>query len=115
MRLRWRKRLIAFVYHSAIFYIAILGAQINEPWLVGVGIFDLLTFRIFPVVRYIQSKLITTTKCPNCHKPINLLNRWQCGCGYICPIRRHVFFNCQQCGKVFNYITCNHCGIGILT
>ncbi len=112
--LRWQKRLIATAYHSIIFGIAMTGIEINEPWLVWIGIFDLLTFKIFPIARFIQAKLIPTVQCSHCQgNPIPLKDHWQCSCGYISQTSRHVFLPCPQCGKVFTFINCD-CGIGIL-
>ena len=88
--------------------------QINEPWLVWIGIFDLLTFKIFPIVRFIQARLIPTVQCSHCQgNPIPLKDHWQCSCGYSSQISRHVFLPCTQCGKIFTFINCD-CGIGIL-
>lgn len=111
--LRWKKRAIAMTYHSIILLGVIIGAQVNEPLLVWIGIFDILSFRLIPVVKFIQSWLILTAKCSHCQNIINLKGHWQCSCGYISQISRHVFLPCLQCGNIFTFITCD-CGIGIL-
>ncbi len=114
MSLRWKKRAVAAVYHLTILVMAIVGVEINEPWLVWIGILDALTFKMFPVARYIQSKLITSTTCAHCHKQISLVDNWQCACGYICQVDQHVFSPCTQCGKIFTFLNCEHCGMGVL-
>ena len=111
--LRWKKRAITMIYHSIIFAIVMLGVNMDEPWLVWIGIFDLLSFRIIPVDRFIQSKLIPTTQCSHFHNSISLKGHWQCSCGYISQIPRHVFLPCAQCGNDFTFVTCD-CGIGLL-
>ncbi len=103
------------IYHSIIFAIAMLGVSTNEPWLVWIGILELLSFRRIPVARFIQSKLITTAQCPHCSNKISLINHWQCACGYISQISQHVFAPCIQCGRDFTFINCHYCGVGILT
>ncbi len=111
--LRWKKRAIAAMYHITIFVIAMVGVKTNQSWLAWIGIFDLLFFRIIPFVGFIQSKLIPTARCSHCHNSIALNGHWQCSCGYISQIPRHVFLPCAQCGKDFTFVTCD-CGIGLL-
>ena len=113
MSLRNKKRGIGLAYHSIILAVAMIGVEIHEPWLVWIGILDLLSFRLIPVVRFIQSKLIPTTRCTHCNNSITLKGHWQCSCGYISQIPRHVFLLCPQCGNDFTFVTCD-CGIGLL-
>jgi len=110
---RWRKRLIALIYHAIIFAVAVAGIKTNNNWMVAIGIFDLLTFRLFPISNFIQSILVNTAHCSNCQETINLKSFWGCSCGYAPPIPRHIFLPCPQCGKTFSFVTCS-CGAGIL-
>lgn len=112
--LRQQKRLIALFYHTAIFVIYTIGVDTQNHLLISLGIFDLLTFKIFPIVRFIQKALITTTYCPSCQKPISLVDCWECGCGYASHAPRHLFSPCQHCGKQFAFITCPRCDATIL-
>jgi len=111
---RRQKKLIALFYHTAIFVIYTIGIDTQNHLLVFIGIFDLLTFKIFPVVRFIQKALITATHCPNCQKQVPLTNRWQCTCGFAPYTPRHIFLPCPNCGRDFNFINCPRCDTGIL-
>lgn len=107
MNIRWQKRLISLTYHSAIFALFVIGINTEKSLLVVIGIFDALTFRLFPIVRFFQRLLITKTVCPGCQKEIELTDNWKCSCGYVCQTQRHIFQPCRQCGKVFSFIKCN--------
>ena len=107
MNIRWQKKLIVFVYHSLIFTLFVIGTNTENSLLTTIGIFDALTFRLFPIVRLFQRLLITKTACPNCQKEIELTANWKCSCGYVCQTPRSIFQSCRQCGKVFSFIKCD--------
>lgn len=106
MNIRWQKRFIALAYHSAIFALLVIGINTENSFLITLGIFDALMFRLFPIVRVFQRLLITKTSCPTCQKEIELTANWKCSCGYSCQTSRHVFLPCRQCGKTFSFIAC---------
>jgi len=113
--LRWKKWFIGIIYHLSFLAGVIIGIDRQIDWLVYLGIFDLFTLRLIPIVRFIQIALIPNAHCSSCHGQTKLRDYWQCSCGYASQVSRHIFRPCPNCGNTFSFIiNCQHCGVGIL-
>lgn len=114
MSIKTKRRIIAFLYHAGIIAITLIGLKINIPFFVGLLLFHVLTYRMIPVLRWIQEKLIKDVVCYTCGTEIDLINQFRCSCGYMPYKERHVFSPCPMCRKYFLWITCPLCETSIL-
>ena len=64
---------------------------------------------VFPLIRYVHSRLVQTTTCQCCGQAVDLIGYWSCGCGFVAPLPRHVFLGCRNCGKYFSWLHCPAC------
>ena len=116
-----KRQIIAFCYHAGIIAISMSGIKlsilINSPELRQVSsivlLLHLLTFKVIPISRWIQERLIPEASCPGCGAVIELVGLHRCGCGFISHVERHIFSDCQMCGKSFLWIVCPECDISI--
>ena len=119
--IRRKRQLIAFCYHATIITISLGGVEfsimINSPDLHQVSsiilLLHLLTFKVIPISSWIQEKLISEGSCPGCGAVIELVDLHRCGCGFLSHEERHIFSDCQMCGKSFCWIVCPECDISI--
>ena len=82
----------------------------------GLIIFLLLyvaTLRVNPLPRVIERKMLRIAECPGCGEVIDLVNTWNCGCGFLVWIPRHAFSSCPHCRKVFSWLVCPRCEASI--
>ena len=117
-----RRWAVAAGYHLGIFTITCVGVALgnsmgNLGLVKGFIIFFLihiLTFKLIPIYRLLQERLIPTFRCPACGYQIDLVQHWKCSCGFVPGHPQHVFSRCRNCGKNFAWIPCPNCGAGIL-
>lgn len=72
-----------------------------------------LTWRLNPLPRLVQGWAIRQTKCLACGEIIELVDTWQCGCGFTSWQPRHVCSPCPHCRKVFRWLVCPNCQASI--
>lgn len=64
-----------------------------------------------PIFIFLKNRLpqwiFKTTTCYECGTAIDLIDRWQCGCGDI--TRRHVMSKCPSCKKWMTTFPCPSC------
>ena len=78
--IKTKRKIIAFIYHSGVLSISLIGIKagtaFNSPELLNISaivlLAHLLTFRIIPILRWIQEKLIRETTCYGCGALIEL-------------------------------------------
>jgi len=117
-----RRQSISFLYHLAVWSIALFGISVGEAlgshnitFLSGSLLaFDLLTFSIIPFSRWLQEYLIPEAACPACGHTVELIGQYRCSCGYLSPRERHIFSPCPLCRKHFRWLTCPVCETSIL-
>jgi hypothetical protein len=117
-----RRHLISFLYHLAVWSIALFGIRVGEAlsshnliFLSGSLLtFHLLTFKVIPVSRWLQEYLIPEAVCPGCGQAIELVGLYRCNCGYLSPRERHIFTPCPLCRKQFLWLICPVCETSIL-
>jgi hypothetical protein len=112
--IKTRRQLISFVYHLAVWTISLLGISVGINLMFYLLAFHLFTFRLIPIVRWLQEQLIPEAVCLACGQEIELVNQYRCGCGYISPRERHIFSPCALCGQSFLWIVCPACETSIL-
>jgi hypothetical protein len=121
LSVRSKRRVIAFSYHfliGAVCFTGIYaGRAVNSSCLVNGSasmlLFDILTFRVIPVSRWIEEKLIPEAACYNCGAAIGLTQAYKCSCGFLPHKERHIFSPCPMCGKTFSWIICPECETSI--
>jgi hypothetical protein len=120
LSIRGKRRLIAFVYHITIIGfslgLAALSAVTEVHVLTRISVFillaDLLTFRLIPIVQWIQEALISEATCTICGAEVRLENLYQCpSCGYLQV--RHAFSPCPMCQKEVQWVICPECDSSI--
>lgn len=119
--IRRKRRLIALCYHFGVVAIVVVVAKIgmvaDNTLLINMAAVVLLshlfTFRIIPVSRWIQKRLISEAICLSCGAVIDLVGLYRCGCGFLSHKERHVFSPCPMCGKTFSWINCPECETSI--
>lgn len=117
-----RRQIISFLYHLALLAVSLLGIRVGSALgnqsLLNLSAcllaFHLLTFRVIPISRWIQERLISEAVCFACGQEVELVSQYRCGCGYIAPRERHVFSPCPMCGQRFLWIICPACETSIL-
>lgn len=61
----------------------------------------------------VYGDLATTAVCENgCGQRLSLVGLVECRCGFRSV--RHAFSPCVACGTALRFMTCPHCGLGIL-
>ena len=116
-----KRQIIAFCYHAGIIAICLTGVKlsilINSPDLRQVSsiilLLHLLTFRVLPISRWIQERLIPEATCPACGAVIELVALHRCKCGFISFRERHIFSPCSMCHQHFCWLVCPECQISI--
>jgi hypothetical protein len=119
LSIRDKRQWITFFYHFSVISISLvlakLGSIIEIHVLTRLAIAallaHLLTFRIFPISEWIQTKLIRKANCGICGADFELENLYQCTCGYIQV--RHAFSPCPMCGTEFLWVVCPECDSSI--
>lgn len=121
LSIKRRRKIIASFYHLGVVAVSLIGIKagtiLNSYSLLNVSasflLGHILTFRIIPISRWIQEKLIQEAICFGCGAVIELVSLYRCGCGYSHYKERHVFSPCPMCGKYFLWITCPECETSI--
>jgi hypothetical protein len=122
MSLRARRRLIGLACHLALGLLCVAGMALSVPgedqgafalW-GAVWLGYLLTLRLNPIPRWLQTRALRQTLCPACSQAIDLMDFWGCGCGFVAWHPRHAFSPCPNCGKAFRWIVCPSCQAHIL-
>jgi len=119
--IKTKRKIIAFIYHSGVISISLIGIKagtaFNSPGLLNISaivlLAHLLTFRIIPILRWIQERLIREATCYGCGAMIALDGLFRCSCGYMSHRERHVFSHCPMCSKYYRWITCPACETSI--
>lgn len=117
MGLKRKRQLIGLAYHGAVALILLAGTSLGEATgspglLVLSGLVFLahgLTFRVNPLPRLVQERFIQEAVCPACGEAIDLVQVWNCSCGFVTWEPRHVFSPCPNCKKQFSWIVCPVC------
>ena len=121
MSLRTRRQLLGLAGSAVVFSICVvgmyLGGRSGDDDLAGISALVLLSFvivqRLSPYPWRMQSWLIHEARCAECGQVIDLVDFWQCGCGFVTWHPRHVFSPCPHCRKVFRWIICPSCEASI--
>ena len=71
------------------------------------------TLRVNPLPIVIERKILRIAECPGCGEVIDLVNTWNCGCGFLVWIPRHAFSACPHCRKAFSWLVCPRCEASI--
>ena len=120
MNLRMKRLLIRVVCHLPILIIlGVLpfifkpsGMKMNDGLMILLLIY-IATLRINPLPTVIERKILRIAECPGCGEVIDLVNTWNCGCGFLVWIPRHAFSSCPHCRKVFSWLVCPRCEASI--
>lgn len=121
MGIRLKRRLIAVAYHYSIIMVSYAGAKAGIAFgselvfqiAIALFIIHILTFKVIPVSRLLQERLIQEATCFACGSTIELVSRFKCGCGFISYKDRHVFSPCPNCDKGFLWVVCPQCETSI--
>ncbi len=121
MGVKLKRQIIAVLYHCLVITVVVLGAKagaaIESETLfqvsVGILLVHVFTFKVIPVSRWLQERLLPEATCFACGSTVDLVNRYKCGCGFISYKARHVFSPCPFCGKVFLWVVCPECETSI--
>jgi len=121
MTLKMKRNLVALLYHGTIVLTTVGGSMLGIAMssqditllFSAILFLHLLTFRLNPLGRLIQEKMIQEAECPGCGYMIDLVNLWKCHCGFTVYEPRHAFSPCPNCGKVFSWIDCPYCDTSI--
>lgn len=117
MGIRLKRRLIAAAYHCSVITVIYIGAKAGIAFesefvsqsAIALFIVHVLTFKVIPISRWLQERLIPEATCFGCGTSIELVDRYKCGCGFIPYKDRHVFSPCPHCGKGFLWVVCPQC------
>lgn len=120
MGVRLKRWIIAVLYHCLVITMGITGAKAgialeSETLFQGamaILLIHALTFRVIPISRWLQERLIPEATCFGCGSTVDLVNRYKCGCGFIPHSARHAFSPCH-CGKGFRWVVCPECETSI--
>ena len=123
MSLRVKRQLMGMAYYGIVIFACLFGVVLGGAWQVPtLSLLSLvilvchgLTFRFNPLPRMLQERFIQQTECPACGEVVDLVNTWNCSCGYVTWQPRHAFSPCPNCKKVFRWLTCPQCQASILT
>ena len=121
MSLRTRRQLLGLGCYALVFSICLAGMYFGgsggDDDLAGISALVLVSYvivqRLSPYPWRIQSWVIHEARCADCGHVIDLVDSWQCGCGYVTWQLRHVFSPCPHCKKVFRWIICPSCEASI--
>ncbi|CAG0973863.1 hypothetical protein ANRL2_01863 [Anaerolineae bacterium] len=121
MGIRLKRRLIAAAYHCFVITVSLAGAKTGIAFgsefvfqsAIALFILHVLTFKVVPVSRRLQERLIPEAACFGCGTSIELVGRYKCGCGFISYKDRHGFSPCPNCGKGFLWVVCPACETSI--
>lgn len=121
MGIRLKRRLIAAAYHCSIITVSYAGAKVGSAFgsdflfqsAIALFLIDILTFKVVPVSRWLQERLIPEATCFACGSTVDLVSRYKCGCGFVPYKDRHAFSLCPNCGKGFLWVVCPACETSI--
>ena len=121
LSIKKKRLIIGFFYHVGIVSMSLAGSKVstitNSPALLHISslllLFHIVTFRIIPISRWIQEKLIQEATCFTCGTVIDLVSLHRCGCSFIGYKERHAFSPCPMCKKQFLWVVCPVCEISI--
>jgi hypothetical protein len=121
MSLKGKRFLLGAYYHGLALILCLAGLLLGEvaraPALAGLAVLGLLVhilaFRLDPVGRFIQERLIQQAECPACGDVVDLVDTWSCACGFVTWRPRHAFSPCCNCGRVMSWIVCPGCEASI--
>lgn len=73
----------------------------------------ILSFRLLRIALVLEKLLIPIASCRSCGTQVDLIDHWDCPCGYISEISKHIFDKCPNCGRDFNFLFCDKCQVSL--
>jgi len=108
MTLRTKRRLITLGYLSVLTLVTHMFVCWEPGLAAAILLVGLVLSRVLP--RKMAGHLLRTTTCRSCGVEIDLVDQWECSCGYLPEEPRHAFERCPNCKENFSYLVCPRCG-----
>jgi hypothetical protein len=123
MGLKGKRLTLRLAVHSLVLALLLLfiyvGTLADSPGTSGffglIFLGYLVTLKVNPIARLLERKVFQEIECSACGQTIELMDSWNCGCGFITWEPRHALAPCPVCKKEFQWLQCPSCENGIQT
>ena len=123
MSLKAKRLFLRLGVHSAVlsllFIFILVGTLTESPDASGffalVFLVYAVTLKVNPLTKLMERRVFQEIECSACGQNIELMDSWNCGCGFVTWEPRHALAPCPVCKKEFQWLQCPSCENGIQT